>query len=204
MANYARRGLAPKTLTEAEQTALLAVTGQHVAGYRDHMVFAVALGTGLRESEIAALDVGDVVNRNGNARRRVELRVFKRCTDHRTPQEVLLGDDLRHKLNRYLAWKRDRGESLDPSAPLFVSRKGNRISTRRMRAMFQDWQLKAGFERLYHFHCLRHTACTNAYRLKKDIRAVQIFARHTNIVTTSIYTQPTHEDLLGIANGIPC
>lgn len=202
--SYARRGLPPKTLTRAEQDALLAVTGQTAETYRDHMIFSIALGTGLRESEIAALDVGDVVNRNGNARRRVELRVFKRCTDNPARQEVALNGTLRHKLNRFLAWKKARGESLDTSAPLFVSRKRNRLSTRRMRAMFRDWQQKAGFERVYHFHCLRHTACTNLYRDKRDIRLVQLFARHTNIVTTSIYAQPSDEDLVRAVEGLVC
>lgn len=204
MTHFARRGLPPKTLTEAEQVALLAITGQHAKGYRDHMIFSVALGTGLRESEIAALNVGDIINRNGRCRRRVELRVFKRCTDASVEQEVRLNSALRHKLNRYLEWKNGRGESLESSAPLFVSRKGNRISTRRLRAMFREWQQKAGFERLYHFHCLRHTACTNLYRQERCIKSVQRFARHTNITTTSIYTQPSDEDLFRAVEGLPC
>ena len=67
-----------KTLTEAEQRALLKVTGQHVAGWRDHCIFSLAMGTGLREHEILALDVGDVFDDAGRAKRRVALRVFKR------------------------------------------------------------------------------------------------------------------------------
>jgi len=204
MTHYARRGLPPKTLSEAEQVALLDVTGQHAKGYRDHMVFSLALGTGLRESEIAALDVGDVTNGNGNARRRVELRVFKTCTDNPARQEVVLNSTLRHKINRYLVWKKDRGESLESSAPLFVSRNHRRLSTRRMRAMFRDWQAKAGFERLYNFHALRHTACTNLYRKDRCIKAVQRFARHNNVVTTSIYTELSDEDLVRRVEGLPC
>jgi len=38
----------PRVLTEAEQTALLKVTGEHRDGFRDHMIIALALGTGLR------------------------------------------------------------------------------------------------------------------------------------------------------------
>lgn len=204
MTHYARRGLPPKTLTNAEQNALLDTTGLHAKGYRDHMVFSMALGTGLRESEIAALDVGDIINRNGNPRQRVELRTFKRCTDNPARQEVVLNDKLRHKLGRYLAWKKDRGESLEGSAPLFVSRNGNRLSTRRMRAMFRDWQRLAGFERFYSFHALRHTACTNLYRETRCIKTVQRFARHTNVVTTSIYTEVSDQDLIRRVNGLTC
>ena len=51
---------APRTLTDREQKALLRVTGEHRAGWRDHVLFAMALGTGLRAHELVALDVGDV------------------------------------------------------------------------------------------------------------------------------------------------
>jgi hypothetical protein len=44
----------PRTLTELEQATLLKVTGERRDGFRDHVIFAVALGTGLREHEIAA------------------------------------------------------------------------------------------------------------------------------------------------------
>jgi integrase len=55
----------PWTLTEREQRALLKVTGEHRAGYRDHMLYAMALGTGLREHELLALDMGDVFDEDG-------------------------------------------------------------------------------------------------------------------------------------------
>ena len=72
---------APKTLTEAEQRSLLKTTGQHRAGFRDHVIFSLALGTALREHEILALDIGDVFDNAGRSRRRVQLRVFKRSND---------------------------------------------------------------------------------------------------------------------------
>ena len=50
----------PRTLTEVEQRRLLKATGEHKAGFRDHVLFSLALGTGLREHELLALDVGDV------------------------------------------------------------------------------------------------------------------------------------------------
>ena len=45
----------PPTLTDEEQRRLLQVTGEHRAGFRDHMIVSLALGTGLRMHEIAAL-----------------------------------------------------------------------------------------------------------------------------------------------------
>ena len=51
MENYADATRTPRTLTEREQRALLKVTGEHRAGFRDHVLYAMALGTGLREHD---------------------------------------------------------------------------------------------------------------------------------------------------------
>lgn len=120
----------PRTLTEIEQATLLKVTGEHRECFRDNCIFAVALGTGLREHEIAALDVGDVLHDDGRVRRRIALRTFKRLSTEPATQEVFLPDGVWYKLGKLVAWKRTSGESLEPAAPLFVSRRGRRISTR--------------------------------------------------------------------------
>jgi site-specific recombinase XerD len=194
----------PRTMTELEQAKLLKVTGEHAHGFRDHVLFALALGTGLREHEALALDVGDVTEDGSTLKRRISLRVFKRCTDRPAPQEIFLPDSIHYKLGRFLAWKKRRGESLAPDAPLFVSREGNRLSTRMARTAFRRWQQRAGLDRIHSFHVLRHTACTNVYRKTRDIRLVQRFARHASIQTTTIYAQPSDEDLLRAVRELPC
>lgn len=204
MTAYADRiARAPRPLSEREQRALLAVTGQHKDGFRDHVIFSLALGTALREHELLALDVGDVFD-GGRARRRVQLRVFKRSNDDVAMQEILLPDAVRAKLDKLYAWKRQAGEDLDGGAPLFVSRKGNRLSTRQLRHAFKRWQERAGFDRPFSFHALRHTACTNLYRASRDIRLTQRFARHKAITSTAIYTHPTDEDLLRSLAQLTC
>lgn len=111
--------LPPRTLTEGEQRALLKVSGDHARGFRDHVIFSVALGTALREHEILALNVGDVFGPDGKSRRRVQLRVFKRSNDDDAMQEAVLPDNLRAKLDKFRGWKKRRGEALDTDAPGF-------------------------------------------------------------------------------------
>ncbi len=193
----------PRTLTDLEQAAILKVTGEHRAGYRDHVLFSVALGTGLRESELLALDVGDVSTDGKKARRRVTLRVFKRATDDPAPQEVFLPDASLYKLEKFLRWKVGKGEDIGPEAPLFVSRRRRRLSARMLREAFRVWQQRAGLDRRHNFHALRHTCCTNAYRATRDIRLVQRLARHKNIQTTTIYAAPSDEDLLRAVRQLP-
>lgn len=43
------------------------ITGEDRAGYRDHLLYAMTLGTRLREHELIALSVGDVL-REGRPR----------------------------------------------------------------------------------------------------------------------------------------
>ena len=47
--------LCPQTLTTDEQTLILRATAAH---HRDHLIFSMALGTGLRLSELIGLNVG--------------------------------------------------------------------------------------------------------------------------------------------------
>lgn len=203
--SYAERTrMPPRTLTDVEQARLLKTTGEHKDGYRDHVLFSLALGTGLRESEILALDVGDVSPDGKKARRRVTLRVFKRATDEPAPQEVFLPDAVFYKLEKYLRWKAGRGESLAPDAPLFVSRNHRRLSARMLREAFRVWQERAGLDRRHTFHSLRHSCCTNAYRRTRDIRLVQRLARHKNIQTTTIYAAPSDDDVLRAVRELPC
>lgn len=205
MATYANAvARPPRTLTEIEQAALLKITGQHRDGFRDHVIFALALGTGLREHEIAALNIGDLVHADGRVRRRVGLRVFKRSAKDPVPQEVFVPDGVWYKLTKFVGWKRAGGECLDLDAPLFVSRRSQRIATRTLRYLFRLWQERAGFDRPFNFHALRHTALTNAYRATRDIRLVQRIARHKSVDTTTIYAAPSDEDILRAVRQLPC
>ena len=194
----------PKTLTDIEQRSILRVTGEHRAGYRDHVIIATALGTALREHEILGLDVGDVFAPDGRTKRRVQLRIFKRSNDDPAAQEVVLPDTLRAKLDKYRGWKKSQRESLEPDAPLFVSRRGKRLSARQLRHRFHEWQEKAGFERRLGFHSLRHSALTSVYRASRDIRLTQRVARHKSINTTTRYAGPSDEDVLRTVRDLPC
>jgi integrase/recombinase XerC len=211
MSSWSRRVAMPKVLTPKEQASILKVTLEHARGYRDHMIISTALGTALREHEIEALDCGDVVHQ-GKIRTSVELRVYKDMRRKRaskrssriTPQVAYLPKVLRHKLARYMTWKRRRGEKTTPEAPLFMSSRGQRISNRMIRHLFREWQKKAKFETLYPFHALRHTAVSNMYRRGgKDLRATQIFARHGQSTTTEIYTH-VDDDLRQAIEDMPC
>ncbi len=193
MSRYDEDLTAPRTLTDHEVKALLRVSSERRAGFRDHLILGLALSTALREHEVAGLNVGDVFDQGGRARIRVALRVFKRSNQNAAEQQILLSDAWRAKLEKFRAWKKSHGESLDDGAPLFVSRKGNRISTRQLRRLVHVWQERAGADVSLNFHALRHTACTTYYRLTTDVRATQRFSRHHSLRMVTRYTHPSDE-----------
>jgi len=79
-----------------------------------------------------------------------------------------------------------------------------RISPRRDHFAFRTWQVKAGFDRLYPFHALRHTAVTNVYRKSRDLFLAQRFARHASPLTTTVYTHPSDEELFKQVRSLSC
>ena len=76
--------------------------------------------------------------------------------------------------------------------------------TERVQFAFRTWQVKAGFDRLYPFHCLRHSAITAVYRGSKDLFLAQRFARHVSPLTTTIYTHPSDEELFKGVRSLVC
>src|SRR5437867_9055243 len=97
--------LSPPTLTTAEQAAILRATVGHA---RDHLIYSLALGTGLRLAEIVGLNVGDVFGPDGTPRSRVRIR--PEIAKGGRAGDVFLRDALLPKLRRFWAYKRDRGE----------------------------------------------------------------------------------------------
>ena len=191
--------LSPPTLTLSEQKAILRTTAQNP---RDHLIYSLALGTGLRLAEIVGLCVGDVYTPDGKSRNR--LRIRPEIAKGGRKGDVFLPDALIPKLRKFWAHKARRREGVAPGDPLFCSQSRVRISKRRVQFAFRSWQVKAGFDRLYPFHCLRHTAVTNLYRATRDLFLAQRFARHVSPLTTTVYTHPGDEELYAGIRDLPC
>jgi len=193
------RHLSPETLTHTEQQALLRATADHP---RDHAIFSLALGTGLRLGELVGLDVGDVYFPEGQPR--VRIRVRPEIAKRGRAGDIFLPDALVPRLVRFWQYKLERHERIDPAAPLLCGLSRRRISTRRVQVLFRLWQRRAGFDRLYPFHALRHTAVTNVYRASRDLFLAQRFARHASPLTTVIYTHPSDEELRDQVRDLLC
>ncbi|MFC1572806.1 tyrosine-type recombinase/integrase [Candidatus Eisenbacteria bacterium] len=191
--------LSPTTLTKNEQLAMLEATVSH---QRDHLIVSLALGTGLRLCELVGLDVGDLYFPTGQPRLRVRVR--REIAKRGRTGDVFLPDALVEKLRRFWSHKIDRGEAITPDAPLLCGISRRRISPRRIQVVVREWQIRAGFDRLYPFHALRHSAVTNIYRASRDLFLAQRFARHSSPLTTVLYTHASDEDLRDGVRDLVC
>ena len=160
------------------------------------------MGTGLRLAEIVGVNVGDVYSPTGKPKNRIRLR--SEIAKGGRSSDVFLPDSLVVKIRRFSGYKRLRGEGLGPGDPLFCSQSRRRISPRRVQFAFRTWQLKAGLDRLYPFHSLRHTSVTNVYRRSRDLFLAQRFARHVSPLTTTVYTHPSDQELWDRIRRLPC
>jgi integrase/recombinase XerC len=191
--------LSPQSLTQAEQRAILRAT---VGNPRDHLIHSLGLGTGLRLAEIVGMNVGDVYTPDGKLRTRVRLRA--EIAKGGRVGDVFLPAALSTKLRRFWRHKASRREGLLPNDPLFCNQSRRRISKRRVQFAFRTWQVKAGFDRLYPLHALRHTAITNVYRASRDLFLAQRFARHLSPLTTTVYTHPSDQEMWERVRGLSC
>jgi site-specific recombinase XerD len=146
------------------------------------LVLEIALESGLRVSEIAALTCGDfefaktggrlIVRRGKGGKRRA----------------VWIGKGLVESARSYLAWKERQREPVSPEAPALLSKATGRAYTARaLQKMFGRVAKQAGVQG-HTFHHLRHTYATYLYRASgNNLRLVQKQLGHSSIRTTEVY-----------------
>ncbi len=164
---------------------------------RDLMIVEIGFDLGLRIAEIAGLTVGHVRNRE-------KVTIVGKGRKERTiPIKKELQRKLRAFISQKLAWK----EGIRDDAPLFISKKGARISRRSMQEMFEGWCIRAGLtdaagRATYTFHCLRHTCAMRLRERGYSIEQVAEYLGHTNLNSTRVYFRPSMEELEEMAESL--
>lgn len=153
---------------------------------RDLAALELLIATGVRVSELCALDVADV-DLSGRV-----LRIWGKGSKERVVQlecpETLRA--LRLYLSRRRAWLAglEGNDRLDDQEPLLVTRFGTRMSDQSARAAVDRAARRAQASRHVTPHMLRHTFATLLLEDDVDIRYIQALLGHSSIKTTEIYT----------------
>ena len=177
----------PKSLTEAEVEGLLAAPDTTTAiGQRDRAMLEVLYATGLRVSELVALQMGQVNLRQG------VIRVVGKGNKERL---VPLGDEAADWLEKFI--RQGRAELLQgpPVATLFPSRRGRMMTRQTFWHAVRRHAVRARITKTLSPHVLRHAFATHLLNHGADLRVVQMLLGHSDISTTQIYTHVARERL---------
>ncbi len=157
-----------------------------------YMLVDLALYTGLRVAEIAALRVGDLnlaakdpylVVRNGKGSKKRDVYMDKALAKH---------------LREFITYKKKVSrEDVSEDAPFFSGRNGRQPPPVTLRKSFKRALAEAGLPDHYSIHCARHTYATYLLHDTGNMRYVQKQLGHARIDTTAVYA-----DILPEENGV--
>ena len=187
----------PAHLSEPEMEALLAAPpGDEPLGRRDRAILELFYASGLRVSELAGLDVGDV---------NLSARMVRVLGKGGKPRIVPFNAAAAAAI---LAYLRDRDELVDHDAPLpdrrrqadplFVNYKGSRLTVRSIDRLVRRYVASSSMRTGISPHALRHSFATHLLQRGADLRAIQELLGHAKLSTTQRYTHVNAAQLLDV------
>ena len=145
-------------------------------GYRDHAMLELMYATGVRVSELIALNVEDV---NLPA-------AFLRCGDEKRERIIPLYPRAVKALRDYIQVIRPRLADQEEAA-LFVNMNGQRMTRQGFWKLVKHYQAKAEITKDITPHTLRHSFAVHLLENGADLRSIQEMLGHADISSTQIY-----------------
>lgn len=153
-------------------------------GMRDKAMLELLFSTGLRVSELCALDTDIDLSRD-------ELSVRGKGDKVRV---VFLSPEAKKAVAAYLKARKDLEEALFVSYGR-GSKTPRRITPRSVEELVKRYAIKAGITKKVTPHVIRHSFATDLLENGADLRSVQALLGHANIATTQVYTHVTDKHL---------
>jgi site-specific recombinase XerD len=179
----------PLFLTLEESKSLISVIDGEFKE-RDTAILYIFLLCGVRLRELTNINISDI--------KRKSLKVFGKGRESRT---IPLSNTCIEYINKYLEVRLIPKTDKDA---LFVSKLRNRISPNMVEKLVKQYITKAGLDKKYSVHKLRHTTGTTLYNSSNnDIRAVQEILGHKSILTTEKYVHLDKEKLRNVIESNP-
>lgn len=153
-------------------------------GARDRAIMETLYSTGMRVSEIVAINLedidflGEVVHIRGKGKKE------RICPISSSVLQIV---------QHYMEFRNKRAQlngNFD-SKVLFVNKHGKRLSTRSVRRKMDKYLKMAGLDPSISPHTLRHSFATHMLNRGADLRSVQELLGHQSLSTTQIYTHLT-------------
>lgn len=168
----------PEVLDVDEAAVFVEVQGEHRLAVRDRAMLELMYSSGLRVSEVVALDLGDLD---------LETGMVRASGKGNRQRDLPVGAAALRALRAWLERRTTLKGAADTPA-LFLSERGRRIHQRSIQHRFVRLAAARGIERRVHPHTLRHSFASHMLESSGDLRAVQELLGHADLSTTQIYT----------------
>jgi integrase/recombinase XerC len=185
-----RRGLPTLLSVDAAKEVVEAPAGKEPAAVRDRAVLELLYGSGLRVSELCALDVDAV-----DLKQAVARVLGKGSKERVVPLGALCVGALGEWLERRASMVHPRKKTQDPRA-LFLTARGGRMHVRAVQRLVHRYGAAGAGRPDLHPHALRHTCATHMLDEGADLRAIQEMLGHASLSTTQRYAHVSMEHLL--------
>jgi integrase/recombinase XerC len=153
-------------------------------GARDRAIMETLYSTGMRVSELVALNMddvdflGEVIHIRGKGKK-----------ERLAP----IGSSALQAIQHYIEFRNRRmaNDSSFDTRVLFANKHGQRLSTRSVRRKMDKYLTMAGLDPSISPHTLRHSFATHMLNNGADLRSVQELLGHQSLSTTQVYTHVT-------------
>lgn len=173
----------PAVLQTADIAVLFEQPDDSPLGTRDRAWLELLYASGLRISELVAIDIEDL---------ELRARLVKVRGKGSKERIVPFGTKAEEALRAYLA-TRD-----DDEPALFVNYRGERITTRSVRRLFDRYVHAASLRAGVSPHTLRHSFATHLLNAGADLRSIQELLGHASLSTTQKYTHLNDAELIAV------
>jgi integrase/recombinase XerD len=155
---------------------------------RDKALILTLLDSGLRASELCALNIGDLDMKTGKV---IVKHGVEGGAKGRKGRVVFLGKTARKSVWRYLVSRED-GEDAD--APMFLSKPGRPLNRDSLRQVINSLGVKAGIKKT-HPHRFRHTFAITYLRSGGDLFTLQSLLGHSSLDMVQYYAHVAEVDV---------
>src|SRR5262249_3523707 len=157
---------------------------------RDVALLELLYGTGVRVSELCALDVDDI----DRDRYGVPMLIVRRGKGNKSRQ-VPIGGAADRALALYVPARGALGAGDDA---LFVTATGHRLTPRSVQRVVKHWTIAGGVHADATPHGLRHSFATHLLDEGVDLRSIQELLGHASLASTQIYTKVSLDHLMKV------
>jgi len=177
----------PQTLDVDQMSRLLSFRSDESLDVRDKAIMELFYSSGLRLSELVALNLSDIDLADRT------VRVMGKGSKARV---VPVGSHAAAAISRWLKERAGLAAAEEPA--LFVSQSGTRLGARAIQQRIARWAKRQGIGVHVHPHMFRHSFATHLLESSQDLRGVQELLGHANISTTQVYTHLDFQHLAKI------